>query len=52
MDPEKSELFNLGTDPCETRDLASRQQERVHQLLEVIAAERKLDGTSKRDDVD
>lgn len=52
MDPEHAELFDLAADPYETLDLAARQPERVHQLLEVIAAERKFDGTSKRDDVD
>ena len=51
MDPEHTELFDLASDPYETRDLATSQPERVHQLLEVIADERKLDDTSKRDDV-
>jgi len=52
MDPEQSELFDIGSDPHETQDLAAQETERVHRLLEIIAAERKRDGSSKRDDVD
>ena len=52
MDPGQAELFNLGADPYETRNLAAREPERVHQLLEIVAAERQLDGTSRRSDVE
>ena len=51
MDPAHTEFFDLAAAPYETQDLAAQQPERVHRLLEIIAEERKLDGTSKRDDV-
>ena len=52
MDPEQSELFDIGADPYERHDLATRESERVHRMLEIVAQERKLDGTSKRSDVE
>ena len=52
MRPEGSELFHIGADPYETRDVAADNPERVHRLLETIAQERKLDDSSKRSDVE
>lgn len=52
LSPETAELFHLQRDPCETLNLADREQETVHRLLETITAERRLDGVSKRPDVD
>ena len=52
LDASASELYQVGSDPYETRDLAAAETERVHRMLELIAEERKLDDSSKRDDVE
>jgi len=51
-EPENCQLYDVGADPHETRDLVGREPETVCRLLEVISEERKLDGTSKRPDVE
>ena len=48
MSPDQVELFDLSRDPGETRDLAAGEPERVHEMLEMIASERRLDGVSRR----
>ena len=45
------ELFNIAEDPLEERDLSSRHPDIVERLLDQIARQRRLDDTSKRDDV-
>jgi len=45
-----TELYNIGADPYETKDLASGNPDMVEDLLEMITHERKLDDSSKRDD--
>jgi len=45
-----AELYHVGSDPYETRDWAPEHPEKVHELLEVIAGERKMDGVSKREE--
>lgn len=52
MDPNGAELYDLGSDPCEKEDLAGDNRERVNDLMEIIAAERRLDNTSRRDDAE
>lgn len=52
LDAEASELYHVGSDPYETRDLATAETERVHRMLGLIAEERKLDDSSKRADVE
>ena len=52
MDPRGAELYDLGSDPCEKEDLAGGNRERVNDLMEIIAAERGLDDTSRRDDAE
>jgi len=51
MVPERSELYNIGSDPYETEDMAKNKPEIVKAMLSKIMDERKLDDTSKRDDV-
>jgi len=51
MRPENSELYNIGIDPYETEELSKEYPEIVRQLLELVAEERRLDGTSQRHDV-
>ncbi len=45
-----NQLYHIGDDPYETTDLSRKQPEIVHQLLDQIAQQRKLDGTSQRTD--
>jgi hypothetical protein len=52
MNPERSELYNIATDPYETRDAARDETDVVKEMLDKIRQERKLDGSSKRHDVD
>jgi arylsulfatase A-like enzyme len=47
-----SELFNIDSDPYETKDLAEEKPEIVERMAGRIQEERKLDDTSKRPDVD
>lgn len=49
--PERSELYNITTDPYETRDVARGETDVVKEILDKIRHERKLDGSSKRNDV-
>ena len=49
--PERSELYNIATDPYETQDLAKDKPDITREMLNGIQQERKLDGISKRDDV-
>lgn len=46
------ELFNIAEDPYETREVARDYPDKVAELNELITAERRLDDSSKRDDVD
>ena len=46
------ELFNIAEDPYETREVAGDYPDKVAELNELITAERRLDDSSKRDDVD
>ena len=52
MDPGESELFHLASDPCEREDVAAGHPQRVGSLLEIIDSERRLDDSSKREDVE
>jgi arylsulfatase A-like enzyme len=49
--PGETELFNIHSDPYETKNVATKQSDRVHEMLEQIAEARKLDDSSKRPDV-
>jgi len=51
METDKSELYNLDLDPYETEDVAKENPEIVRQMLDMIAHERELDGSSKRNDI-
>ena len=51
MAPERSELYNIASDPYETRDVARDETDVVNEMLDKIRQERKLDGSSKRHDV-
>lgn len=46
------ELYNIAEDPQEQDDVAGRHPNAVNRLLEVIAAEGRLDDSAKRGDVD
>ena len=45
------ELFDIGSDPYEERNLAGEHPDKVRELSEMIAAEREQDGSSAREDV-
>ncbi|MCD6334089.1 MAG: sulfatase-like hydrolase/transferase [Candidatus Latescibacteria bacterium] len=49
---KETELFNIGADPLEERNVAARYPDVVERLLELICEQRKLDDTSKREDVE
>jgi hypothetical protein len=49
---EGTELYAIGTDPHEATDVVSTHPDVAKRLLNMIAEERKLDGSSKRPDVD
>ncbi|MFC1713589.1 sulfatase-like hydrolase/transferase [Candidatus Poribacteria bacterium] len=51
MDPARSELYNIATDPYETHNAAKDEPDVTKEILNRIRQERKLDETSKRDDV-
>ena len=51
MDPSRSELYNIATDPYETHNAAKDEPDVTKEMLNKIQQERKLDGTSRRDDV-
>ena len=51
MNPSKSELYHIDVDPYETAELSENNPEIVRQLLDMVAQERRLDGTSQRSDV-
>ena len=51
MEPEKSELYNLDSDPYETQNLAQENPTIVKDFLDMIACERELDGSSVREDM-
>ena len=51
-DGEDPELYRVGADTAETRDLAAAAPERVQQMLEGVTTERRLDDSSKRGDVE
>jgi arylsulfatase A-like enzyme len=48
----RHELFDIGSDPYEENDLATSCPEKVRELSQMIEEERRLDGSSARDDVD
>ena len=48
----KLELFNIAEDPYEERELSSQHKDLVSELSDLIRAQRELDDTSMRDDVD
>jgi arylsulfatase A-like enzyme len=50
-DPEKMELYNVGEDPYETRELSDEHPDVVRELAGLIREQRELDDTSRRDDV-
>ena len=49
---ERVELFHIGNDPYETKNLATEQLEIVGNLSAIIQDEQKKDNTSKRADID
>ena len=49
--PEKTELFDIGSDPYERREVSEQYPEKVAELVAFIRAEREKDGVSKRGDV-
>lgn len=51
LKPEDTQLFNISSDPYETRDEADCQRERVKHMLDVIRQEREKDDVSKRPEV-
>ena len=50
MRPEKTEMYDLASDPYERRNLFERQPDRGKDLLDLIREEREKDDTSVRPD--
>ncbi len=49
---QERELFNIGEDPYEERDVAKDYPDKLEELVEMIEEERQQDGSSAREDVD
>ena len=50
MRPEKTELFDLGSDPYERREISEQHPDKVEELKAFIGREREKDDVSKRPD--
>lgn len=51
MRPEKTELFDIGSDPYERKEVSEQYPEKMAELKDLIREEREKDDVSKRPDV-